>query len=223
MTEIRANSKNESFLNRETSLFKAGVVFFIVMVVTWAVLFAIGQKYFWQSSQAQTPHERGLSYYQALADKDPTKPEHWVDLGWYYSQSGDYDLALENHNKALALDPEHFGALYNVGVTYLQMSDYNSAVESLEKATIGSPKNWEAHMVLGMAYMGQEKWSEAEEALGVALDINRHSSDTHFYMGYLYEKTNRMNDAREYYEEALRYNPDHLAAREGHDRVSDNS
>jgi tetratricopeptide (TPR) repeat protein len=219
MSEIRA-SKAESILNKEITLFKAAVIFVSVIFVTTVVLYAVGQRYFWRAPVVQTPTERGLNYYQALVDREPDKPEHWVNLGWHYYQMGEYDKALENHQKALTINPEHFGARYNAGLTYAQLSEFEKAVEHLTKATELNPIYWEAHLVLGISYMGLEKWAEAEVALAAAMDINRHSSDTNFYLGYLSEKTNDLENARLYYEEALRYNPNHVAANEGLQRIS---
>lgn len=221
MSEISTNKSAETFLNREISVFKAVAIFVVVIFLTTVALYSIGQKYFWQPPQVQTPQERGLSYYQALVEREPEKPEHWVNLGYYYYQDGEYDKALEHHNTALNLEPEHFGALYNAGLTYIQLSEHTQAVEHLQAATELAPNNWEARLTYGVALTALEEWEQAETEIAAALELNWHSSDSHFYMGYLYEQSGRDEDAVESYQEAIQYNPQHVPATEGLQRVSD--
>lgn len=221
MSEIRVNSNTESFLNREISLFKAAAIFVLVLAATSVILYAVGQKYFWHTPVVQTPQDRGLNYYLALTEREPNKPENWVNLGWYYYQVGEYETALEQHMKALDLNPEHFGALYNAGMTLVQMLEFESAIDHLIKAVEINPNSWEAQLVLGISLMSIEQYAEAEGAFSEALDINRHSADTNFYMGYLLEQINEIDDAIHYYEEALRYDPEHLLANDGMSRIAE--
>ncbi len=207
------SAAQKPFLNREIALWKAALIVAAALVVVIASMTAIGQRYFWRPSLA-TPQERGLAYYQALVEKEPS-PENWVNLGWHFYQSGDYTQALECYDQALSLDPDHFAALLNTGLTYLQLRHYDSAREYLEKGVQIESASWEAHLYLGLAYIGQEKWDAAAAALSRSLELNRHVADTHYYLGYVAEQQGDLDNALESYREALRYNPDSAEAQEG--------
>ncbi len=203
--------KTEILFKKEISFFKAAIILVVVITAVAVVLFAAGQKYFWQA-QPRTPQERGLNYYHALVDREPEKAEHRVNLGWHYYQAGDYEKALENYFIALGLEPNHGGALFNAGITYIRMLDYASAADYLVMACRENPTYREGHIALGVAFIGLKEWELAEQALGNALDINKHSADIYFYLGQIAAETGNDSEALEYFEEALRYNPHFSAA-----------
>jgi tetratricopeptide (TPR) repeat protein len=207
------------FLNREITLSKAALILVAVVAAASVILYGVGQKYFWQPL-IKTPQERGLAYYQALVQREPHKPQHWVDLGWHYYQAGDFEKALENHRKALEIKPGYFGALYNAGITCVRLEDYAAAAGYLEQATAESPRYWEAYLALGVARIGLEEWAAAVTALDAALELNWHTVETHYYLGYALEKMGELEEARTHYEEALRYNPEFTPAKEALERLA---
>lgn len=225
MTETKIEQQvtgKKPFFSRDIALWQAGVILVASLLVAVIVLTAVGRQYFRRPAIA-TPRERGLAYYQAMVDRDPQNPSHWVDLGWYYYLEGDFDKALEQHLHALQLDPDHFGVTYNLGLTYLQVRDIDAAAEYLEKATQINDEYWEAYLALGVAYINLEQWDEAETALARSLELHQFSADTYFYLGYAAEQQGRTAVARELYEEALRFDPDFHEARDGLARVEQDS
>ncbi len=218
-TEIKAIKKGDNLLNKEINIYQAAGVFIIVILLVTSILYAVGQKHFWNPT-VRTPQERGLNYYQALVDAEPNKPGNWVDLGWYYYQVGDYESALDKQLYALEIDPSHPGALFNAGLTYLQMSDLANAVDYLSKAAASNPYFWEGHLTLGIALISLEEYELAEKAIYDALELNKHSSEVYFHLGYVAEKKGETGDAVELYLEVLRYNPEHESAKEALDRLN---
>jgi tetratricopeptide (TPR) repeat protein len=59
--------------------------------------------------------------------------------------------AMEKYNEALAIDPDHQGALEYQGELFLKMGDQDSAEANLEKLTELCPDGCEAHAILQTA------------------------------------------------------------------------
>ncbi|MBS4022700.1 MAG: tetratricopeptide repeat protein [Dethiobacter sp.] len=215
----KSSANTGSFFQKEIGIFRALVILLVLMAVTSTVMYAIGQKYFWRT-QARTPQERGLNYFMALTQKEPDKPEHWVDLGWYHYQAGDYTQALDSHLRALEINPSHAGGLFNAGITLIQMSDHASAAEYLQMATQVNPDYWEGYFALGVAYVGLEEWELAQAALVDAADIYGASPEVWFYLGHVAENLNEFEDAAYYYEQVLRFISDFAPALEALERIS---
>ncbi len=225
MTETKSEQTAKTkkpFFSREIAFWQAGTILVATVLLAALILSAVGRQYFWRPV-ITTPRERGLAYYQALVDREPQMPDHWVDLGWYYFLNEEYEKALTHHLHALELDPEHFGAAHNAGLTYLQIRDFHAAAEYLEKATLLNDQYWEAFLALGVAHNGLEQWAAAEIALARSLELHNFSADTYFYLAYAAERQGRLSEALELYEEALRFDPDYSEAREGLARVEQES
>ncbi len=217
--ENESNNGNISFFKKEISVVKALGIFLAVLLATSSIMYAIGQRYYWQPV-ARTPQERGLNYYLALTEREPDSAEHWVNLGWYYYQAGDYAPALQAQIRALDIDPTHAGALFNSGITYIQMNDYASAMDYLERSTYYNPEYWEGYFALGVAYIGLEDWEPAENALLNAVDIYSASPEVWYYLGYVSEILEQFEDAVYYYEQVLRFIPDFAPALEALENIA---
>ncbi|MGH6962642.1 MAG: tetratricopeptide repeat protein, partial [Dongiaceae bacterium] len=58
------------------------------------------------------------------------------------------EAALETYRRALAVSPDHFGALYNVGVIYSKLEQPAEAADFLQRAVAVAPRRVEARLSL---------------------------------------------------------------------------
>jgi tetratricopeptide (TPR) repeat protein len=71
-----------------------------------------------------------------------------VDRGAAYQRLGDYQAALEDFNRALAIDPAHETALCNKAIVlHFGFSETTAALEILAKVLTGNPANEEARKI----------------------------------------------------------------------------
>jgi len=85
----------------------------------------LGNSYF----DAQMPAKSVEAYAKAL-ELNPNDPNVLTDQGVMYRQLGWFDKAIENFNKANAVDPRHIQSLFNAGIVYRHdLQDYVKASE----------------------------------------------------------------------------------------------
>lgn len=73
--------------------------------------------------------------------------------------------------RAVALRPEHAGALYQLGALSLQEGDEAQATEMLERAARAGARNLHLHEVLAYLYTKADRFADAEQHLRRAMDI----------------------------------------------------
>jgi tetratricopeptide (TPR) repeat protein len=116
--------------------------------------------------------EDAIRLYKQSIGIRPTAEAHTF-LGWTYSFQGNYDRAIEECKKAIAIDPD-FGNPYNdIGAYLLDLGKLDEAIPWLETAT-RAPR-YEAyhypHCNLGRVYMAQGMLKKAMEEFEKALAI----------------------------------------------------
>jgi Tfp pilus assembly protein PilF len=122
--------------------------------------------------QMQGELEDAIRLYKESIGVRPTAEAHTF-LGWTYSFQGNYDRAINECKKAIALDPD-FGNPYNdIGAYLLDLGKPDDAIPWLEKATV-APR-YEAyhypHCNLGRVYMAKGMLKKAMEEFEKALAI----------------------------------------------------
>src|SRR3989338_4019577 len=87
-----------------------------------------------------------------VVKKSPYRARGHNNLGNAYNNKGQYDRAIENFNKALALDPNYTHAYYNLGAAYGNKGQHDMVIESFNKAIALNPNDALAYYNLGTAY-----------------------------------------------------------------------
>jgi tetratricopeptide (TPR) repeat protein len=87
-------------------------------------------------------------------------------LGNLYVQVGKPDKAKSAYQKVLNLEPEHIGALTNLGILLMEADRMLEGVELLESACSADPRSQEAKLNLVRALGYSERWKEAIKQIG---------------------------------------------------------
>lgn len=77
--------------------------------------------------------ERALTLLNRVVEKDPGNADAWNWIGFSRRNLKRYDSALAAYRKALALKPEHRGAIEYLGELYLQTGKLDKAKAELKK------------------------------------------------------------------------------------------
>jgi tetratricopeptide (TPR) repeat protein len=78
--------------------------------------------------------QRALAILDTILDRYPNYAEAWNRRGALYWELGDYEKSLVNSQHALALNPNHYGAMQGIGVCRLQMGEVAEACRYLRAA-----------------------------------------------------------------------------------------
>jgi tetratricopeptide (TPR) repeat protein len=99
----------------------------------------------------------------------PTDADANFLFGVYSSQVNDWERAKGYWEKALALSPNHLGALLSLGGALVRESKLNEAAQHLHRAVETEPTSWRAYAALAEVYLRQglldESIHQAERAL----------------------------------------------------------
>lgn len=136
-----------------------------------------------------------------------------TNLAVAYLRQNDLDKALEEAQKAVALDPKFSGAHYILGNIYFTKEDYKSALPELEKVFVLAP-DFNAARALGLTYLYLKQPERArllfEEMLS---SVGKDSPELHILFGQAYEQTNYPLEAEREFKRALAINPKQPKAR----------
>jgi tetratricopeptide (TPR) repeat protein len=96
-------------------------------------------------------------------------PRIFLWIGFTYHQEGDYRLAIDAYNEAIAKAPDFAIAHVNKGRAYMDLREYDRAVDSFGNAIRSEPDVGENYYSVGMAYLEQEDFQRAKDFLSLAL------------------------------------------------------
>jgi tetratricopeptide (TPR) repeat protein len=171
-------------------------------------LYGLGSAYL----QQQKPKEARDCFERALklhANYPGTLPNCWNNLGILAAREGNYDLAIDNFQRALRIDPQHSIALQNLGSAYRQKKDWPQAKTALERALALNPDDAEANYTLGMVYAQQSDTGRAYDYLQKAIALRPAYPEALNNLGILYLRTRRPSEAVQTFEQAIRVAPDY--------------
>ena len=92
-------------------------------------------------------------------------PVVWSNLGFLYLAKNEYQLALDNFNKALKLSPKDAYALNNRGYAKFKLNDKKGALKDINQSLDLLPGNSYAYRNRALIYMEGKETEKACEDL----------------------------------------------------------
>ena len=170
---------------------------FVIIVMTYLTFRQIG---IWKNSIGlwtyvveQRPQRIQLAYnYRGLA----------------FENTGQFEKAIEDFDRAIALDPYFRDAFLNRGTAFENIGRFDSAIENFDIAIALSP-SYEAHFNRGITFekTGQSAKAIADYDNAIALDPSRY--EAYIAAGRSQGKTGSFDKAIEYFSRAIAINPMH--------------
>jgi predicted O-linked N-acetylglucosamine transferase (SPINDLY family) len=115
--------------------------------------------------------ELALSHYQAAVAAQPNEPGLRSNLAALLSQLGRHREAVEEADRALALDPSCAPALYNQANSLLALGETRRACERLLQCSSLSPDDPKVHNNLGLALAADHQYEQALRSFDRALQL----------------------------------------------------
>lgn len=96
-----------------------------------------------------------------------------------YSELGEHDMAIEDLNPSIRLDPKDYISYYNRGLTYSDIGKHALAVEDFSKALQREPSDIDAYFYRADAYNELGELAKAIEDYGRVLQHSPDDADTY--------------------------------------------
>jgi Flp pilus assembly protein TadD len=130
------------------------------------------------------------------------------------SRANNHDGAIEKFNAALAMSPNCFDCLYNIGVAHMAKKDEKAAEGAWKKALELKADYPEALNALSTLYNNQKRFDEAGamSAKAAAAGGTAGNADAVFNQGIILWNQGKIAEAKAKFEEALKANPNHADA-----------
>jgi Tfp pilus assembly protein PilF/MoaA/NifB/PqqE/SkfB family radical SAM enzyme len=106
-----------------------------------------------------------------------------LDSGRSYLIEKNYDAAMKEFERTIALDPDNKYARFEIGKIYLEKNDMDSAQVSFEKALVLDPRNDKALVEIGKIFWRKKEYVKAKEAYERAAALDHANPSAHLGLG----------------------------------------
>jgi tetratricopeptide (TPR) repeat protein len=150
--------------------------------------------------------ENGFVLWSYVIQKEPAEPLAYKYRGAYFQRKGQFDKALEDYGKAMALDPSDSQIYLNRGTVFCGVGMYKRAVAEFDKAIDLNPSYYKAYNNRAFAYGELGEIARAIADLNKAIALDASSLEAYVNLGVLYGKAGLFDKAIEYFDKSLSIN-----------------
>jgi serine/threonine protein kinase/Tfp pilus assembly protein PilF len=149
--------------------------------------------------------EKRFRILKEMASKYPKEKRVHNSLGSYYGNRKMYELAIEEYNKALELDPNYGYVLNSLAYAYSDLGDYEKALEYFKKYASVSPGDANPLDSMAELYFRMGRLDEAIAKYKETLEVKPDFFQTYESVGYIYA-------LKQDYDEAMKWIDKDIAA-----------
>ncbi|MCZ8250285.1 tetratricopeptide repeat protein [Microcystis sp. LE19-195.1E] len=151
-------------------------------------------------------YDEGLAAITQAIDLAP-RAAWYVNRGILYRRQQKYELALDDYNKAIELNPNHANAYNNRGNLYKDLQKYDLALADYDKAIEINPNFAILYYNRGGLYYNQQKYELALSDINKAIELNPNYAEAYNNRGLLYTDLQKYDLALSDYSKAIDINP----------------
>lgn len=139
---------------------------------------------------------------------------------FYYNKATEYfedkifNLAIDNFNKALELQPDYPHAHYNLGITMFEKKDFEQAITCFKKALEIDPEDAHSYSNLALLYLKKRDHEIALEYYKKSVELDPENFGLYKDIGDVYLKSKDYDSAIEWYKKAIEANGCFIAAKQ---------
>jgi len=145
---------------------------------------------------------------------DDRLPGTYVTLGRIHDETGKHDLAVQEFQRTLELNPRDADALSGMAHAYENAGRIADAEAAFKKATALRPDYWDGYNSLGLFYDRQRRFDEAIKQIRHAIELTPDNSQAYFNLGAVYLDTldpKKIPDAENALRKSLALSPSYPA------------
>ena len=118
--------------------------------------------------QLQQIGEQARAEFEKSLRLKPEQTESHYQLEDMAVKAGQFEQGIVEARKVLARNPQHGGALTDLGIAYFRMKNYEEAAKALEQAVTAAPEFQTGHYYLGLSLAKLGRKQESDEQLALA-------------------------------------------------------
>jgi len=158
---------------------------------------------YWQNPKTLFGHALAVTGKNALAD---------INLGVYFTQTGQLNRAREHYESAIAADPNFAEPWCGLGYILAEEKRYDEAIEDYEYALRLKPSFADTRNNYGKALFQVRRTNEAIEQFREAVRLSPKDAIGHYNLGYSLFAAGDIVGALEEYRLSTKFNPKLVAA-----------
>jgi tetratricopeptide (TPR) repeat protein len=149
-----------------------------------------------QQLQDEHKYAEAVPAWKVAADKDPTDPRTYNNLGVALAATGRTGEAIERYRKSLALNNDSSQTHNNLGSALAEVGQMDEAMAQVQQAIELNPDNGSAHINLGhiLEVKGGHR-QDAIDELTSGIELAPKSSDGHNIYGVILARMGKLDEA----------------------------
>ena len=145
------------------------------------------------------------------AELNQQLPAVYVTLARVHNGKGQYNLALQEVQRALKLEPLNADALLSEAAVYASMGQEDKAESTYQKAAALRPQNWDGYYELGVFYYRQRRYPDAAAEFESVLKITPDNAMAHATLGGMMQLLHQDEAAEQHLKRSLELQPSYAA------------
>ena len=145
---------------------------------------------------------------KALELEDRLSPIY-ATYGVLLIEKGDYELANQQLEKALSLDPKNFEAYRARARAFMAQERINEAEATYRKAIEMQPGYWAGYAELGVFYSRIGRFEEAAEQFSIVTELTPNNASAYRNLGAVYYYLNRPEEALQAFNRSVEIEPNY--------------
>jgi serine/threonine-protein kinase len=145
------------------------------------------------------------------AELNQRLPAVYVTLARIHNGRGQYNLALQEIQQALQLEPLNTDALLSQAAVFASMGQEEKAETTYRKAAGLRPQEWSGHYELGVFYFRHRRYADASAAFERVLEITPDNAMALATLGGMLQLVHRDVEAEQHLKRSLTLQPSYAA------------
>ena len=159
------------------------------------------------SYQAYGDAEKALGIYEKLSNSNPDRAEFPYLVGLSQLSLGNLDIARENFERSLKLDPKQINSLSQIVALDIQDDRFADALNRIDEHIAQYPEASALRVLRGKLNLYQNDVDEAEKDFEKAIELKADNREPYFQLARIYHKQDRHNQALKRLASILEQNP----------------
>ncbi len=153
--------------------------------------------------------EQAMFFYQEAIKLNNQNAAAHAGLAEAFDATDQNDKAIQNYEKALAINANLTEIYAPLGMLYYQKGEITQAENYFNKAAKNSN---DFQYYIGLIRYKQNRNEEAIAAFKQTLQANPNSAEAHYYLGEVYDRQDKDKEALAEYNQAVKLNPNYVEA-----------
>jgi tetratricopeptide (TPR) repeat protein len=155
----------------------------------------------------------GIGLWSYVIKNEPMRvPLAYYNRGIAFDRMGQYNKAVEDYDKVIALNPAHFEAYNNRGLAFDKLGRPDRAIDNFGAAIAVNPLYYQANFNRAIILERMGLYREAIEDYDRTIALNPSYAEAYNNRGIVFDKMGKFDEAVEDYRKAIALQPSYFEA-----------